>query len=320
MAVSEVRRPLLLVLRALGLGDLLAAVPALRGLADAFPEHERTLATTRNLAPLALATGAIDRVVAAEPLAPLDSSLGRPDIAVNLHGSGPESHRVLLALEPARLVAFHHPAIPESAGLPRWRAGEHEVARWCRLLTESGVAADPARLELEPPARTPPTTARGATLIHPGAAHAARRWPVDRFAAVARAEIGAGRRVVVTGGPSERDLVLDLAVLARLSPEALYVGGDVLGLAAVVAAAGRVVSGDPGVAHLATALRKPSVVLFGPTAPSLWGPPSTPQHRVLWAGREGDPLADRPDPGLLEIEVDDVLAALADLDRVATAA
>jgi ADP-heptose:LPS heptosyltransferase len=81
-----------------------------------------------------------------------------------------------------------------------------------------------------------------------------------------------------------------------------------------VAAAACVVCGDTGVAHLATALRTPSVVLFGPTPPAAWGPPpERPWHRVLWAGGTGDPHADVPDAGLLAIEPADVLAALATL-------
>jgi ADP-heptose:LPS heptosyltransferase len=72
-----------------------------------------------------------------------------------------------------------------------------------------------------------------------------------------------------------------------------------------------VACGDTGVAHLASALRRPSVVLFGPTSPSRWGPPPLPIHRVIWTGREGDPHADRPDPGLLEIEPEVVLGELA---------
>src|SRR5262245_49266879 len=81
-------------------------------------------------------------------------------------------------------------------------------------------------------------------------------------------------------------------------------------LAGLVAGAGRVVCCDTGVGHLATALGRPSVLVFGPASPARWGPPPGPLHRVLWSGRTGDPLSDRPDPGLLEIGPGDVLLAL----------
>ena len=125
-------------------------MPALRALAAAFPDHRRILAAPRVLEPLAHLSGVVDEVLDARPLAALPPRAHAADVAVNLHGRGPESHRVLLATAPRRLLAFAHPAVGESAGGPRWRAGEHEVARWCRLLTESGVPADPARLELPP--------------------------------------------------------------------------------------------------------------------------------------------------------------------------
>ena len=65
-----------------------------------------------------------------------------------------------------------------------------------------------------------------------------------------------------------------------------------------------------------TALRTPSVVLFGPVSPALWGPPAERTwHRVLWTGTTGDPHGSFPDPGLLAITVDDVVAALDDLCR-----
>jgi radical SAM protein with 4Fe4S-binding SPASM domain len=306
-------RPLLVVLRALGLGDLLTALPALRALAEAFPRHRRVLAAPRWLEPLVPLVGGIDGLIDASPLRPL--ALDRePDVAVNLHGRGPESHRALLATRPRRLVGFAHPALPETASAPAWRADEHEVTRWCRLLAESGVAADPARLDLLPTTLAMRPEAVGATLLHPGAAHAARRWPIERWAAVARAEARAGRRVLVTAGADEADLAHALARAAGLDPGALWIGRPLLELAALVAHAGRVVVGDTGVAHLATALRIPSVVLFGPVPPALWGPPADrPWHRALWAGRSGNPHGSEPDPGLLAITVDQVLSALGDL-------
>jgi ADP-heptose:LPS heptosyltransferase len=70
------------------------------------------------------------------------------------------------------------------------------------------------------------------------------------------------------------------------------------------------------VAHLASAFGTPSVLLFGPTPPAEWGPPRDPRHRVLWAGRTGDPHGDRPDPGLLAITPARVVDELRRLDRL----
>jgi ADP-heptose:LPS heptosyltransferase len=311
-----------LVLRALGLGDLLTAFPALRAIKRAFPQHHRVLAVPPALAPLARLSGAVDAVMPAAPLQPLAWTAGPIDVAVNLHGRGPESHRVLVGLRPRRLIAFAHPTVPEADGAPRWRADEHEVDRWCRMLEESGIPTDPSDLDLELPPAPVPAHVVGATLIHPGAAHAARRWPATRWAAVARAERQAGRPVVITGGRDEIDLARLVAALAGLPPTAVLAGTtSVLDLARLVQAAGRVVCGDTGVAHLATALRTPSVVLFGPTAPDRWGPPARRAwHRVLWAGATGAPNAARVDAGLLRITPAAVIAALDELPGAEMAA
>jgi ADP-heptose:LPS heptosyltransferase len=307
----------IVALRALGLGDLLTAVPALRALLDAHPHATLQVAAPRALAPLIGLAGG--EPVEAAPLQPLPGAAHDADLLVNLHGRGPESHAVALAAHPRRLVAFAHPAIPETRGpapMPDWRAGEHEVERWCRLLSECGIPADPSRLDLPaPPLPRRLSRARGATVVHPGAASGARRWPAERFAAIAAEEVAAGRAVVLTGGVTERPLALRVARAAGLAPSAVLAGHtDLAALAAVVAHAGRVVCGDTGVAHLATAFGVPSVVLFGPTSPAHWGPPpGRARHRVLWAGRTGDPHADAPHDGLLEIAPRDVLAELAGL-------
>lgn len=302
----------IVILRALKLGDFLTAVPAYRALRRAFPRAEITLAAPRALEPLlALLDGVIDRIVDAAPLAPLPRELHGADIGVNLHGCGPQSHRVLLDARVRRLIAFRNDEIPESAGGPRYDAGAHEVERWCRLLAHAGIPADRRELDLAVPPIAVPRRIRGATLVHPGASSEARRWPVERWVDVARAEQRLGHAVVVTGGPDEVELARAVANGAGVPSTHVYAGRTSLReLAALVAAAGRVVCGDTGVAHLATAYRRPSVVLFGPIAPDVWGPPQRPYHRVLWNGTTGDPHADRVDPGLLAIPVERVIAAL----------
>ncbi|WP_344981959.1 glycosyltransferase family 9 protein, partial [Streptosporangium fragile] len=143
------------------------------------------------------------------------------------------------------------------------------------------------------------------------------RWPAERFARVAAWLRDGGNEVLVTGNAAERPVAEEVAARAGLPPDRVLAGRTGLGeLAALVADARLVVCGDTGVAHLATAFATPSVVLFGPVAPALWGPPPHGPHVVLWAGRSGDPHGDRPDPGLLEIGVRDVLGAAADLLEV----
>lgn len=305
MALTE--QPTVLALRALGLGDLLTAVPALRALRTSLPRHRIVLATSGWLHPLVRLVEAVDAAHPAEPLRPVEWHGPPPDVAVNLHGRGPQSHRVLRLLSPRRLVAFGCP----SAGVtgPYWRQDEHEVLRWCRLVEEElGTAAEPDDLHLRPPEAVPPV--RRAVVVHPGAAHPARRWPVDRFATVAARLADEGHPVVLTGTAEEAGLARAVARAAGLPLQSVLAGRLTLPqLAALVADARLLVCGDTGAAHLATAFGVPSVLLFGPTPPSWWGPRSGP-HRVLWHGHgPGDPFADRPDPALLRIETEEVLTA-----------
>jgi ADP-heptose:LPS heptosyltransferase len=109
--------------------------------------------------------------------------------------------------------------------------------------------------------------------------------------------------------------------VARRAPGAISLAGLLshAGLLALVGHARLLVCGDTGVAHVASATGTPSVVLFGPTAPSRWGPPVSPRHRVLWSGTRGDPHGAAPDPGLLAIDVDAVLVMVAEQLRLSEA-
>ncbi|NIH84192.1 glycosyltransferase family 9 protein [Amycolatopsis granulosa] len=298
-----------LVLRALGLGDLLVTVPALRGLRAALPDARITVAAPAALDEVAALTGAVDRVLPTPGLGELRWDGAPPAVAVNLHGSGPESVRDLLGTRPGRLLTHRHPASGEPDG-PDWVADQHEARRWCRMLAHYGIDADPGDLALTRP--DVPSPAPDAIVVHPGAAYGSRRWPPGRFAEVAREFSAAGHRVVVTGSAAERDLAGELAAAAGLPPAAVLAGRTRLTeLAALVSGARLLISGDTGVAHLATAYGTPSVLLFGPTAPWRWGPPpgTEDRHVVLWAGEEGDPFATEPARGLLAITVDEVVAA-----------
>ncbi|WP_345475352.1 glycosyltransferase family 9 protein [Actinoallomurus oryzae] len=297
-----------LMLRALGLGDFLTAVPAYRALRAAYPGHETILAAPSMLAPLAELTGAIDRLLPAGELEPVAWSGPPPEVAVDLHGNGPASHQVVEALSAPLTMLYASPQAPDAKG-PWWDPGEHEVTRWCRLLEWYGVRADPGDLRLRSPG---PSPYAGAVVLHPGAASAGRRWPAGRFAAVARALAREGHRVVLTGAPDERDLTRRVAAEAGLPSDAAL-ETTLTELAALVASARAVISNDTGTSHLATAYGTPSVTLFGPVSPALWGPPpGRPEHVALWHGtgdRPGDAHGTETDPRLLRISVEEVLDA-----------
>jgi ADP-heptose:LPS heptosyltransferase len=151
-------------------------------------------------------------------------------------------------------------------------------------------------------------------VVHPGAASGSRRWPAARFAEVARALAALGLPVVISGNAAERALAEQVALAAGLGSESVLAGRTGLAdLAAVVAAAAMVISNDTGVAHLAVAYGTPSVTLFGPVSPALWGPPrASPRHLALWKGsgtRPGNAHGSQPDPRLLRIEAGEVLEA-----------
>lgn len=328
-----------MVLRALALGDFLTGLPALRGLRRAFPDHHLYLTAPSWLRPLVEHTAAADTLIDSAPSpggvpgpwrpseprqrialeqAQLDGLVGapeRPAVAVNLRGERVATQEALLRLEPARLIAYRNAEVEETRGGPVWDPEEHEVARWCRLLTESGIAADPADLRIDPPPVDFPAAAVGAVLIHPGAGSAARHWPLQHWAAVARWELQRGCRVVVTGGPGEVELARRLAREAGLGEDSVMAGElDVRQLAAAVAAARRVVSSDTGIAHLAVAMGTPSVTVFGPMPPSRWGPPpGSRRHLALWAGRRGEPYANYTDPSMHLISHEEVIAAIEEL-------
>ena len=316
--------PPILVLRALGLGDLLTGIPALRGLRRLHPERPLLLAAPRVLGTWFVDLGLVDDVVVTDDLSarPPGAGIG-PHDAIDLHGNGLPSRALLEAAHPRSVLSFAPPAKhPDPAAhQPAWRRDEHEVLRWCRLVRHIGAECGPDDLRVPelPAARCGPG---GPVVVHPGAASRSRRWPPERFAQVARALRAAGHDVVLTGGQSEQALAAQVVRLAGLPESASTAGAlNLPELAALVADASLLVCGDTGVAHLATAVGTPSVLLFGPIAPSQWGPViDSERHVVLWHGDgTGNPHGDEPDPHLLKIDVHEVLAAVRRMTTVAVA-
>ena len=305
----------LLALRTLKLGDLLVAVPAISALRRAFPEHRLVLAVPGWLEPIVELVDGVDALLPTPGLdAPLELEPGRIDVAVNLHGSGPESRGIVDRLA-ARLTIAHAVAeidgdAPADSRMPEWVPELLERRRWVRLLEAYGIEGDADEVRLRPSTRRSGPV--DASVIHVGAFYGSRRWPVERFAAVAGVLRAGGHRVVFTGSAAERDRALAVAEVAGFDEQAVLAGRlDLAEFAAVIEDARVVVSADTGAAHLASAYARPSVVLFGPAPPENWGPPPGP-HLVLTDAslRRGDAFSSETDPALLAVGVDDVVAGV----------
>jgi len=153
---------------------------------------------------------------------------------------------------------------------------------------------------------------RPVALINPGAGWGAKRWPVERYARVARGLMERGFRILVNAGPSEEPMA-DV-IVKETSGAAIPLATSLDQLVAVSRRIALCIAGDTGPLHLACALGKPVVGIYGPTDPSRNGPFGT-EFRVLRSpdSRRDHSRREEPEAGLLSITPDDVLQAAAEL-------
>jgi ADP-heptose:LPS heptosyltransferase len=153
----------------------------------------------------------------------------------------------------------------------------------------------------------------GYVVLHPGASVPARAWPAERCAAAVEELADAGWRVLVTGGPGERELTATVA-----GTRGVDLGGatTLAEMAALLDGAAAVVVGNTGPAHLAAAVGTPVVSLFSPVVPAVrWAPYGVP---TVLLGDQSAPCRDTrarecPVPGhpcLMSVSPADVVAAV----------
>lgn len=181
-------------------------------------------------------------------------------------------------------------ALPQrAADLPIDEEAEQECDRW---LAERGID----RL----------------VLMNPGAGWGAKRWPAERYAAVAMELARFGYASVINVGPGESQLAE--AIRANPQARAFPMAGSIGQLIACTRRAKLFIGGDTGPLHLAAALQVPVVGIYGPTDPARNGPYGT-QARVLRhpASKRDHSRKNEPEAGLLTITVEDVLNAAREL-------
>jgi ADP-heptose:LPS heptosyltransferase len=303
------------VLRALQLGDMLCAVPALRALRAAQPQARITLIglpwATEFVARF---SDYVDELMVLPPVPGLPEQGSQPasaravadfldearsrrfDLAIQLHGSGTVTNELLLAMGATRNAGFHAGKPPATNGgsgrraFLRWQEVEHEVLRCLRLMQAIGVPDQGNALEF-PLLQEDFVALHAASdaflmpgsyvCIHPGARMPSRRWSAQRFAEVADRLAEKGLEIVLTGTAAERELVESVAQAMRM-PAFNLAGKTGLGaFAALVSQAALVVCNDSGASHVAAAVGTPSVVVCCGSDPMRWAPLDHDRHRVL---------------------------------------
>lgn len=149
-------------------------------------------------------------------------------------------------------------------------------------------------------------------LINPGAGWGAKCWPLDRYAAVARKLIERGFWVLVNAGPGEEPLAN--SIVQKANGAAVALSPSLERLIAITRRISLVIAGDTGPLHLACALGKPVVGIYGPTDPSRNGPFGA-RFKVLRhpESRRDHTRYEEPEPGLLTIQPEQVLEAAQEL-------
>lgn len=279
------------VLRANGLGDFLLATPALRALGKAFPRAEITFLCLPWMKPFVDGRYPyLHRVRAIPPYPGIRRPDGDPvaatreaddffrecqeyrfDLAIQMHGGGVESNPFVRRLGAARTLGLAGRGVTRLDQTLTYQFYQPEVMRYLELVAQIGVLPDGyhldapecpgdlERLRLVAPQLEPDQY----VVVHPGASDPRRRWPIERFAAVADyVQQAYRRRVVVTGSLAERGLAGELQ--RRTSSPVVDLTGqlDLGAIVALVRRAALVVSNDTGVAHVAYAVDAPSVVIY----------------------------------------------------------
>lgn len=143
-------------------------------------------------------------------------------------------------------------ALPADWPMPEIRIPEDELAAW---LVRNGLN----------------DAARPVVAFAPGAVGPGKAWPPEHYAALARRLTDAGRSVWVLGGPNEKPLAQRIAADAGAGVRDLT-GTDLRNAILALKAADAAVTNDSGLMHISAALGTPTVAIFGPTSPRLWGP------------------------------------------------
>jgi heptosyltransferase-3 len=284
--------PRILVVTLRRLGDVLLATPLIRSLRRAWPQARIEALVFADTAGILAGNPDLDRIVTVppQPSAGATLSLGarlfrRYDLAVSTQsGDRPIGFAIVAGRARVAPVPADFNGRAKQALLTRSIAvtpGLHRVEEMLRLADALGIGrvpelvcprGEPAELPNEPYA-----------VIHAAPMFRYKRWTMQGWRDVAAALAARGLRVVATGGPAEAerrylDEVWDGALVTRRDGQLAWPQ-----LAGLLAQARVYVGPDTSVTHLTAAAGCPTVAIYGPTDPRLWGPWPVGGMEQIWA-------------------------------------
>jgi lipopolysaccharide heptosyltransferase I len=299
----------ILIVRLGAFGDIVHALPAVAAIRRAWPDARIDWLIDARYAGLLAFTSGFDRALVIRARTPgagvrpgsddrsFSGVLGtvaavrcmraaRYDAALDLQGLVKSA--LLARLSGARrVIGFRAPSLREPAARMFYTEaagpehGVHVIHKNLAPVRALGIDPGPPRFRLEAPlagavaAALPEPDASGVprfAVVNPGAGWPNKRWPADRFGAIAaHLRDRHGLVPLVTWGPDERDLAEAVARAsagaARVAPPTTL--GDMI---ALLGRAALFVGGDTGPLQIAAALGTPIVSVFGPTSPARNGP------------------------------------------------
>ena len=298
-----------------GLGDVVHGLPVVNAIRRAHPAWRITWIVEPMPAPLLSPHPSVDRVVVYERRRGVAGVLDlrrklRPlrfDLTLNLNYLAKSAWPTLLSGAPRR-VGFGRERSPEGVWLtvnerlaPRPRTHTQDMflefldhlaiprgePEWRIAITE---AERRAQADFFAPLRGRPVAA-----VVPASASAKKDWLPERWAEVVDAlDRDLGYRVILVGGPGERENAIAREIVARASTKPVWALGDgIRRLVWLLEGSDLAIAPDTGPVHIARALEVPVVGLYGHTNPWRVGPYR--RYQDLWVDRYTDPAGD-PDP------------------------
>jgi heptosyltransferase-2 len=291
-------------------GDSVMTVPALRALRQVLPEASITLVVRPSARGIFADVDFVDDLLIYDrrsvwSVVPQIKEWRKRqfDLAVLFQNAFEAALIPFLAGVPLRLgyaTESRQALLTHPLPLPDWRSSRHEVFYYLYLITalEQLLFGKSEICEREPDASLQISDARKSeaedllraygvragepvVVLCPGSINSrAKRWPAEAYAALADRLIDSGRQVLLIGSADEADVTREVTSRMKQQPVVLTGKTSLDQITSVLSLVDLVVTNDTGPAHIAAALGRPTLVIFGPTNP-LTTRPFAPEAEIL---------------------------------------